>query len=77
MTFVDVRTKPASFWNGTAMTPAALGCDAAGCDGNGVFGITVTADQNVVAIANESPYPFAASRVYQDKNNYEGFNLVP
>jgi len=77
MTFVDVRKKPASFWNGTAMTDAALGCDANGCDSNGVFGITVTADQNVVAIANESPYPQAAVRVYQDKNNYEGFNLIP
>ena len=77
LTFVDVRMKPASFWDGTAMTPTALGCDSGGCDGNGVFGITVTADQNVVAIANESPYPFAAVRVFQDKNNYEGFNLVP
>jgi len=77
LTFVDVRLKPASFWNGTAMTPTALGCDSGGCDGNGVFGVTVTADQNVVAIANESPYPLAAVKVNQDKNNYEGFNLNP
>lgn len=77
LTFVDVRSKPASFWNGTAMTATALGCDAGGCDGNGVFGVTVTADQNVVAIANESPYPYAVPTVYQDKNNYEGFNLTP
>jgi hypothetical protein len=77
VTFVDVRLKPATFWNGTAMTPTALGCTASGCAGNGVFGVTVTADQNVVAIANESPYPFAATLVNQDKNNYEGFNLTP
>lgn len=77
MTFVDVRNKATSFWDGTAMTPAALGCTASGCAANGVFGVTVTSDQPVVAIANESTYPFTAPRISQDKNNYEGFNLAP
>ena len=77
LTFVNVRNKPASFWNGTAMTPAALGCTASGCGSNGVFGVTITADQPVVAIANESTYPFTAPLISQDKNNYEGFNLTP
>lgn len=74
LTFVDVRNKPGAFWNGTAMTPAALGCTTSGCAGNGVFGVTITADQNIVVIANESTYPFTAPRISQDKNNYEGFN---
>lgn len=37
--------------------------------------VTVTADQPVVAIANESVTPGAA--LAQDNNNYEGFNLTP
>ena len=77
LTLVDVRNKPSSFWDGTAMTPAALGCTSAGCAGNGVFGITIESNQPVVAIANESTYPFSAPRISQDKNNYEGFNLTP
>jgi hypothetical protein len=77
LTFVDVRNKAASFWDGTAMTPTALGCTASGCAANGVFGVTVTSDQPIVAIANESTYPFTAPRISQDKNNYEGFNLTP
>lgn len=77
LTFVDVRNKPASFWSGTPMTPTALGCTATGCAANGVFGVTITADQPIVAIANESTYPFTAPRISQDKNNYEGFNLAP
>jgi hypothetical protein len=42
---------------------------------NATFGIKVTADQNVVAIANEAVFPGAT--LAQDKNNYEGFNLMP
>ena len=75
MTFVDVRLKPASFWDGTAMTEAALGC-APGCGSNGVFSVIVESNQPVVAIANESTYPFTAPAIAQDKNNYEGFNLT-
>lgn len=77
LTLVDVRNKPASFWDGTAMTPAALGCTSAGCGGNGVFGVTIQSTLPVVAVANESTYPFTAPRISQDKNNYEGFNLTP
>lgn len=80
LTFVDVRNKAPSFWNGTAMTPAALGgCPAntTGCGTNGVFGVVVTADQPIVAIANESTYPFGAPLISQDKSNYECFNLTP
>jgi hypothetical protein len=72
-----VRNKPVSWWNGTAMTPAALGCavpnNATGCGSNGIFGVIITADQPIVAIANETyEEPF----FLQDKNNYEGFNLL-
>jgi hypothetical protein len=38
-------------------------------------GVTITADQPIVAIVNESPTP--GGPVDQDNNNYEGFNLVP
>ena len=41
----------------------------------GSFGVTVTADQNVVAIANEAVHSTAT--IAQDKNNYEGFNVIP
>lgn len=41
---------------------------------NGVFGVVVTSDQPIVAIANESTYPFNNSPVNQDKNNYEAFS---
>ncbi len=76
MTFVDVRNKPASFWDGTAMTPDLLECGSGGgCGTKGVFGVTITANQPIVAIANESTYPFVNPAIQQDKNNYEGFNL--
>ena len=77
LTLVDVRNKPSSFWNGTAMTPSALGGCSPGCGSNGVFGVKIESNQPVVAIANESTYPFTAPLISQDKNNYEGFNLVP
>jgi hypothetical protein len=80
LTLANVRLKPASFWNGTAMTPAALGCSSTppvGCGSNGVFGVKISSNQPVVSIANESTYPFTAPRISQDKNNYEGFNLAP
>jgi hypothetical protein len=76
LVLVDVRNKAASFWNGTAMTPAALGCTASGCGNNGTFSVVVTSDQPIVGLVNESTYPFTAPRILQDKNNYEGFNLV-
>jgi len=37
--------------------------------------VTITSDQPIVAIANESVTP--GSGVEQDNNNYEGFNLAP
>ncbi len=77
LNLVDVRNKAASFWSGTAMTPTALGCTATGCTANGVFGVTITSDQPIVGMANESTYPFTAPRIAQDKSNYEGFNLTP
>jgi hypothetical protein len=76
--FLDVRNQPASFWNGTAMTPTLLGCQPTttkGCGANGNFAVLVSSDQPVVAIANESTYPVTAPRISQDKSNYEGFNL--
>jgi hypothetical protein len=75
--FLDVRNQPASFWNGTAMTPALLGCtnSTSGCGAKGNFAVLVSSDQPVVAIANESTYPVTAPRISQDKSNYEGFNL--
>jgi len=69
-TFLDVRNQAASFWNGTAM-PSSVS------DSSGVFAVVVTADQPVVAIANETTYPIGRSEKQQDKNNYEGFNLTP
>jgi hypothetical protein len=72
----DARNKAPSFWNGTAMTPQALGCTTSGCGSNGLFGVIITADQPIVVISNESTYPFSAPRINQDKNNYEGFNLT-
>jgi hypothetical protein len=40
--------------------------------------VTVTADQPIVAIANESPIPAnQGGTLEQDNNNYEGFNLTP
>ena len=81
---MDARKKSADFWNGTQMTPAALGCTGVGledgniCGANGTMALIVTSpDQPIVAIANESTYPNLAPRMNQDKNNYEGFNLTP
>jgi hypothetical protein len=54
-------SEKSGFWSGTAAP-----------DGS-VFGVKITADQNVVAIANEAVFP--TSTLVQDKNNYEGFNL--
>ncbi len=66
LTLAEMYKKPAMF-NGTPI-PADINGAA------GVFGVTVTSDQPVVAIANESTYPFNASSIQQDKNNYEAFN---
>jgi hypothetical protein len=52
-----------TLWTGTGFTPPA----------NSTFGVTVVADQPVVALANEAVYDTAT--LVQDKNNYEGFNL--
>jgi len=59
-TIIDMYKKPAEF-NGTTII-------------GGVYGVTVTSDQPIVAIANESTYPFGNSPKKQDKNNYEAFN---
>jgi hypothetical protein len=74
--FLDVRNEPASFWNGTAMTPAELSCTSNGCGTNGNFAVLVSSDQPVVGIGNESTYPLLAPRIQQDKSNYEAFNLT-
>lgn len=66
LTLVELAKKPATF-NGTPI-PAGISGSA------GVFGVTITSDQPIVAIANESTYPFNASPLQQDKNNYEAFN---
>ena len=76
---LDVRLKPANFWNGTAMTPQLLGCvnDNAGCGANGVFSVMIDSNwQNIVAVVNESTYPINAPRIQQDKGAYEGINLT-
>jgi hypothetical protein len=74
---LDLRLKPSTFWNGTALTPTVLGCqdNTTGCGANGVFSVIVTSDQNIVAIANESTYPITHPRINQDKSNYDAFNL--
>lgn len=38
--------------------------------------LVVTSDQPIVCVANESPWGSGVSD-FQDKNNYEGFNLIP
>ena len=75
----DLRLKPSTFWSGTALTPAVLGCqnNTTGCGANGVFSVIVTSDQNIVGVANESTYPITNPLINQDKSNYEGFNLTP
>jgi hypothetical protein len=75
----DLRLKPPAFWNGTALNPTVLGCqnNTTGCGANGVFSVTVTSDQNIVGVANESTYPIDYPLINQDKSNYEAFNLTP
>ncbi|MCP4535522.1 MAG: hypothetical protein GY832_00075 [Chloroflexi bacterium] len=53
-----------AIWNGDA------------APSNATFGISVSADQNVVAISNEAVHPDVTT-LDQDNNNYEGFNLTP
>ena len=74
----NARFFAAGFWNGTALTPAVMGCTESlnACGVNGQFAVIITADQQVVAIVNESTYPNLTPRFNQDKINYEGFNLV-
>ncbi|MFN8439598.1 MAG: hypothetical protein U0175_02455 [Caldilineaceae bacterium] len=64
-TFVEMAKK-ANLFDGTAM-PSDISGSA------GVFGVIITSNQPVVAIANESTYPFGNSPLQQDKNNYEAF----
>ncbi|MBI3960091.1 MAG: hypothetical protein HY328_14860 [Chloroflexi bacterium] len=66
LTIIEMYKHPELF-NGTPI-PADIK------DAAGVFGVTITSDQSIVAIANESTYPFGASPLQQDKNNYEAFN---
>jgi len=75
--FLDMRLLPASFWDGTPMTPAALGCSSGNnvCKDGGQMSATISSTQNIVVIVNESTYPIINPRLQQDKNNYEGFNL--
>lgn len=44
---------------------------------DGKFAVVVTADQPIVAVANETTFPIGTTILLQDKNNYEGFNLQP
>ncbi len=66
-------------WNGTAMTPALLGCVSGvnGCGANGVFSVTLNSlyGQKIVALANEVAYPISAPLIPMDEANYEAFNL--
>jgi hypothetical protein len=75
----DLRLKPSTFWHGTVLTPAVLGCqnNTTGCGANGVFSVIVTSDQYIVGVANESTYPITNPLINQDKSNYEAFNLTP
>jgi hypothetical protein len=59
--------KPSSMPPGTFTGANPFSLTGANC------GVTVTADQNIVAILNESPDTVGAL----DDNNYEGFNLAP
>ena len=61
LTLLEI-SKNAGLWNGST---AAIG----------LYGVTITSDQPIVAIANESTYPFSSPPFNQDKNNYEGFNM--
>jgi len=72
-------TVPAETWNGTEMTLAALGCASAtaACPGTtSVFGVIINSDVPIVAMANEATWPLTNPPFAQDKNNYEGFNLL-
>jgi hypothetical protein len=62
----------AALWAGTAMPD-----NAAGNGANGVYGVIITSDQPIVAIANESTFPLTGGSLKQDKSNYEAFNLTP
>ena len=66
LTLLEMYKKPDLFY-GTPI-PSNISGSA------GVFGVTITSDQKIVAIANESTYPFGNSSIQQDKNNYEAFN---
>lgn len=68
-TFFNLATQPGLF-NGTPI-PADISGN------NGTFAAVVTANQPVVAVANESTFPIGTTLKLQDKNNYEGFNLTP
>jgi hypothetical protein len=57
-----ISEKGSALWGSGTVAPSAS-----------TFGVKITADQNVVAIANEAVFPTAT--LAQDKNNYEGFNL--
>ena len=71
LTLLEVSaTKNAALWNGTVMPICSTSCAT-----NSLYGVTITADQPIVAIANESVYPFSGAPITQDKNNYEGFNM--
>jgi hypothetical protein len=79
-----IANSPPPWWHGwdtrygnPAMNPTTLGCDANGCGSNGLLSVTLTSDQNIVGIANESTYPIQSPRINQDKSNYEAFNLTP
>ncbi len=65
--FIAMHQKPQLF-SGTPIPSNVSGA-------NGNFAVTVTSNQPIVAIANESVFPFDGSGpVKQDKNNYEAFN---
>ncbi len=55
--------------------PALFATGSPFSSNNVTCSVTVTSDQPVVAIANESPIP--GGSLQQDNNNYEGFNLTP
>lgn len=62
MTFINPSTQPTWFTVGNPFVSGHANC-----------GVTVTADQPIVAIVNEAPM----GTTDQDTNNYEGFNLAP
>lgn len=64
--FIALAQKPEVF-SGTPI-PSNI----SGSAGN--FAVSVSSNQPIVAIANESTFPFVGSPLQQDKNNYEAFN---